>query len=1298
MTPTRNNPPLKLEPGAQPVPGYCLVQRLGGGGFGEVWKAQGPGGFLLALKFVKLTEPAGPVERRALEIIKQIQHPHLLTTFGSWEVPGFLVIAMELARGTLWDRFREAVKQGLEGVPPDELLEYFREAAKAIDYLNEPRPELGGLAVQHRDIKPQNILLIGNGVKVGDFGLARVMEHTVTGHSGSLTVAYAAPEFFRGQVAGQSDQYSLAVTYCHMRGGRLPYAGNPVEIIGQQLAQRPDLTMVPEGERPVLARALALVPHERWPSCRAFVEQLLAARSAAATAPGRRAQTVAPAPGQRAQTVAPGPQRAHVATAAPDGRPTGPAGAAPSARRDEFASLPLGDRLTQPLRAETSKAPPVASAPPPLPPVDAPRRWQTPDRTNRRKGRIWAAIMGVLALAALVWGGLEVMRRAEPDAPSERPTHAGGSGKHTPNQTRKRSPVMEAAVSPKGEAGFATINEALENLKPGGTLRIHPGTYKENLTLTQPVKILAVGPSGKVIIESMDGPCIRVRADAGLLLQGLTLRGKGGPALAVSQGKPEFEGCDLTSDGEAAVTVWGAKAEPVFRKCTIHGSQGAGFLFHSGATGVLEGCEIFENAGPGIEIRQEANPTFRQCMLRDGKGPGVVVVQNGRGIFEDCTIAGNSGDGIVVRQRSEPTLRRCHFRQAKAHALVFADKGQGLAEDCDISGSLLAGVLIDSQAGPTLRGCTIADGSDRGVLVSQEGAGRLEGCTISANALAGVEIQTGGKTQFAACKLQNGKNVGLLCNQRGEGKLENCSITGNLQAGVMIQDAADPTLVKCKVTEGKSFGVIVKTSGKGTFDDCDIAANQLGGVGIGTLGNPTFRSCRLYDCRQAGLLVKSSGRGVLEDCSIHDNAFAGVEIREQGNPTLRRCEIYEGKTSGVYVHGAGKGTLTGCDIHDNRGQGVQINHQGAPVFRDCKIHDGKANGIYIAGQSKGTFFNCDIHGHPYACVVVKEESDPLFTGCKFHDAKQGGVFITAKGKGRFQDCDVYENTFAGIEVRDASEPVIRKCRLYKGMQSGVFFNHGGKGLVDDCTIYENGLHGVAISQDSDPLVRKCELRNHKGCGVLAYDKGKSTIEDCDIKNNTLTGVEIRAGASPTIKGCRINGNQWGIWVHDKGDGSVDDSDLTGNTKGAKLVANDSTLAGNNNQEMAPEFRPNELLEAYQSDSRKTLTDLEGKTIVLKVQGKWEVEDLEKLIVRGNLILYFFKTANRDLAKSKPGEVIKLIFPLNNSGDKRRFFSKVKDKASRLKKGDAVDWTLRGRLSTFELREMKFLLLKDAVLE
>jgi serine/threonine-protein kinase len=266
-------------PADGPAPGYRLIRRRGRGGFAEVWEAAAPGGARVALKLVHLPDGSPSGELRALEMLRGIRHPNLLEVFGAWRVKGLLVIGMELADRSLWDRYEEATSQGLRGIPRRELLAYLRDAAAGIDYLNgnhhsvEGRP---GVGIQHRDLKPHNILLFGGRAKVSDFGMARVIERTVASHTGTWTLAYAAPEFFRGETSRRSDQYALAVTYCQLRCGRLPFRGDPASITAGHMFSAPDLRGLPEPERPVVARALAKRPEQRWPDCRSFIEALRA--------------------------------------------------------------------------------------------------------------------------------------------------------------------------------------------------------------------------------------------------------------------------------------------------------------------------------------------------------------------------------------------------------------------------------------------------------------------------------------------------------------------------------------------------------------------------------------------------------------------------------------------------------------------------------------------------------------------------------------------------------------------------------------------------------------------------------------------------------------------------------------------------------------------------------------------------------------------------------------------------------------------------------------------------------------
>ncbi|HEY1378302.1 MAG TPA: tubulin-like doman-containing protein, partial [Gemmataceae bacterium] len=267
-----------LTPTTEPIPGYRLIERLGRGGFGEVWKCEAPGGFLKAIKLVygNLEESgandnakAAEQEKKALERIKQIRHPFLLSLERYDVVDGQLMIVMELADRSLWDRFRECRSGGLPGIPRDELLRFMAEASEALDMMNLEHN------LQHLDVKPQNLFLVHNHVKVADFGLVKVFEGMSASVTGGVTPVYAAPETFDDRVTRFSDQYSLAVVYQELLTGIRPFNGaNTRQLILQHLSHPPDLKPLPECDRAAVGKALAKKPEERFPSCSAFVAAL----------------------------------------------------------------------------------------------------------------------------------------------------------------------------------------------------------------------------------------------------------------------------------------------------------------------------------------------------------------------------------------------------------------------------------------------------------------------------------------------------------------------------------------------------------------------------------------------------------------------------------------------------------------------------------------------------------------------------------------------------------------------------------------------------------------------------------------------------------------------------------------------------------------------------------------------------------------------------------------------------------------------------------------------------------------
>ena len=200
---------------------------------------------------------------REIEIVSQLQHPHILPLYDSGESDGFLYFVMPFVEG-------ESVRQRLERedqLPLDDALQITREVAEALSYAHS-------LGIVHRDIKPENILLESGHALVTDFGVARVVDDvdaqriTETGIAVG-TPAYMSPEQAAGnqRIDGRSDVYSLACVLYEMLAGEPPHTGpTPQAILARQLTgEVRSLTPLRSTVRPALdaniKRGLAPAPH-----------------------------------------------------------------------------------------------------------------------------------------------------------------------------------------------------------------------------------------------------------------------------------------------------------------------------------------------------------------------------------------------------------------------------------------------------------------------------------------------------------------------------------------------------------------------------------------------------------------------------------------------------------------------------------------------------------------------------------------------------------------------------------------------------------------------------------------------------------------------------------------------------------------------------------------------------------------------------------------------------------------------------------------------------------------------------
>jgi eukaryotic-like serine/threonine-protein kinase len=257
---------------------YEILAPLGAGGMGEVYYARDPQlERPVALKILISSRDATQVQlerfQREARAIARITHPHICAIHDVGQADGVPFLVMELLEG---ETLAERLERGL--IPLDRALAVAGQIAAALDAAHKK-------GVVHRDLKPSNVMLTASGVKLLDFGLAKLRDtdhaEAVERDTKSLrltergtvlgTVPYMAPEQVEGREAdARTDIFALGVILYEMTSGRAPFEGtSPASLMAAILTHDPEplSSLVPAVGASldrIVKKCLAKDPDERW--------------------------------------------------------------------------------------------------------------------------------------------------------------------------------------------------------------------------------------------------------------------------------------------------------------------------------------------------------------------------------------------------------------------------------------------------------------------------------------------------------------------------------------------------------------------------------------------------------------------------------------------------------------------------------------------------------------------------------------------------------------------------------------------------------------------------------------------------------------------------------------------------------------------------------------------------------------------------------------------------------------------------------------------------------------------------
>jgi serine/threonine protein kinase len=221
---------------------------------------------------------------REARLAAGLSHLNLVSVYDAGDEDGVPYIVMEYVEGETL----AALMRRTGPLAPDHAVEILLQVCAGLEHAH-------AAGLNHRDIKPQNLLMRHDGVvKIADFGIARTLQATQLTQAGTVlgTAAYLAPEQAAGQpVTAAADIYSLGAVSYELLAGRTPYEFDSLAdlTIAQRQPPRPIDGAPPQLERAVV-RALAFSPEDRPESAAAFARELGQDESTSATevVPGSR--------------------------------------------------------------------------------------------------------------------------------------------------------------------------------------------------------------------------------------------------------------------------------------------------------------------------------------------------------------------------------------------------------------------------------------------------------------------------------------------------------------------------------------------------------------------------------------------------------------------------------------------------------------------------------------------------------------------------------------------------------------------------------------------------------------------------------------------------------------------------------------------------------------------------------------------------------------------------------------------------------------------------------------------------
>jgi nitrous oxidase accessory protein NosD len=537
-------------------------------------------------------------------------------------------------------------------------------------------------------------------------------------------------------------------------------------------------------------------------------------------------------------------------------------------------------------------------------------------------------------------------------------------------------------VAAKGRGAHRSIAAAVRAARPGDTVLVTPGEYRESLTVDRPVVLVSEFGSDSVVLSpgADAAPALTVTA-RNCVVRGVTVRGSGAspPAVRVV-GAAALALHDCAVSGGTVEVRGGVPAEQDAQSPDGDPTEPAL---------LLERCRVADITGTAVHLSGGARARVEDTRVESVDGTAILLSGGARFAAERLRMRGVTGHGMRAGGRSALAIADCRIRDVGASGLLVEDDASLVATDtritgsgavgvrltgaaaaevaeCRVAGPAASGFAVQGEARLVAAGCAVTDAGANGVLALGSAVAELTDCKVAGTAFSAVHVAGSATVRLLECRIRDSAEHGLHVIGAGRAELAECTVTGAAMSGLHAAEDAALTAFGCRVVDART-GVHAESSEETELGHSTVLRAGQVGVQVAEGGAARLTHVRVAGAGAAGIVVAAGAAATVEGGSVEGSAGSGIVVWTGAEPQVSGTLVEASTKNGVYVAEGGGGTFTSCEIAASGFPALHVARDAAPAFRRCRVRDCAED------------------------LSVDDGARPVFDGCSSHDVKRSTI-------------------------------------------------------------------------------------------------------------------------------------------------------------------------------------------------------------------------------------------------------------------------------------------------------------------